>query len=123
MLNFKNLAVVSAAICLALCLTWMFAAPWLLSLWGIPYSEAVGVVGRRNAALFAGVAVMLYCARNAQPSSSRFAMSVGFIVSCVLLAGLGLFELFSARAGAWILLAVVAEIALALGWAYVERQA
>ncbi len=119
MLSFKHLALLAATICFALGLTWLCAAELLLSIWGIAYSYPVGLLGRRSAALFAGLGVM--CARDAAPSSTRSALSSGLIVSCCLLAALGIFELATGHAGWGILSAVVVEIALAAAFLYVGR--
>jgi hypothetical protein len=121
MLTFKHLALLAATICFALALTWLCAAELLLSIWGIAYSYPVGLLGRRSAALFAGVGVMFFCARDAAPSSARSALSSGFIVSCCLLAALGIFELATGHAGWGILSAVVVEMALAAAFWYVAR--
>ena len=121
-MNFRNLATLSALVCFALTLTWALAPELLLAIWGIEFSYPVGLVGRRGAALFAGIGVMFFMARNAEPSTARSALVSGFIVGCVALAALGIFELASGHAGPGILSAVLVEIALAAAFLYVARK-
>ena len=120
-LNFRSLAVLSAFVCFSLALVWMFAPNVLLSSWGVDFSYPVGLVGRRSAALFAGIGVMFFWARNAEPSSARSALVAGFVASCLVLAALGVIELANGHAGPGILTAVLIEVALVLAFLYVLR--
>jgi hypothetical protein len=115
-IRFDLLALLSALICLVLALVWSLAPQVLLSLWTVGFSEPVGLVCRRTAALFAGIGVMLFQLRHAAPSPVRSAVTTGLISACSLLALLGITELFLGHAGPGILLAVAVEIALALGF-------
>jgi len=90
-------------------------------MWGVEYSYPVGLLGRRGAALFLGIGVMFLLARNAKPSPSRSALASGFIVGCLALAVLGVFELFTGHAGPGILSAVAVEVALALAFLAATR--
>ena len=81
-MNFKNIATVSALICFALALIWTLAPNVLLAMWGVDFSYSVGLVGRRGAALFAAIGIMLFAARNAEPSSARSALVSGFVFGC-----------------------------------------
>ena len=101
---------------MALALAWSLAPQVLLSLWTVDFSEPVGLMCRRTAALFAGVGVMLFQVRHAAPSPVRSAVATGFIVACTLLAFLGITELVMGHAGPGILLAVAIEIALAFAF-------
>lgn len=119
-LHFRTLAIITALLAFALALTWMFAPDLLLSSWGVELSDPVALVGRRGAALYGGIGVMFFLARNAEPSAARSALVAGFMVSCSVLAALGVFELVMGRAGPGILLAVLVEIALVLAFSCVE---
>jgi hypothetical protein len=120
-LSFRSLAVLSALVFFALALVWMFAPNVLLSSWGVAFSPAVGLMSRRAAALYAGIAVMLFSARNTEPSPARSALVTGFVVACLTLAALGVFELATGHAGRGIAGALPIEIALSLGFASVSR--
>lgn len=118
-LNFRSLAILCAFVCFSLALIWAFSPMLLLSTWGVDFSYAVGLMGRRGAALFAGIGVMFFWARNAEPSSARSALVAGFAVSCLALAALGVVELVNGHAGPGILSAVLIEVALILTSLYV----
>ena len=93
----------------------------LLAIWSIGYSEGTGVVARRSAVLFAALGVMFYLLRNAPPSVARSALSNGFIVGCFGLAALDFGEWLNGHAGPGILLAVLVEFALGLGFVQARR--
>lgn len=120
-LNFKNLAVLSALLFFALAFTWMFAPNILMASWGVDFSDSAGVVGRRGAALYAGIGVMFFSARNAGPSLARSSLVAGFVVTCLILAALGVVELVMGNVGSGILSAVFIEVALVFAFLYVSR--
>ena len=120
-LRFRPLATLTALLFFALSAVWMFQPAVILGTWGVEFNESTGLVGRRAAALYAGVGLMLFLARNAEPSPARSALAGGIVFTCVILAGLGLFELASARTNAGVLPAVVIEVSLALAYLLVAR--
>jgi hypothetical protein len=120
-LNFRNLALASGIICFALSVTWLLAPNFLLGMWGVEYTYAVGLVSRRCASLFLALAVIFALARNATPSPSRSALVTGFVVGCLSLAALGVYEFLSGHANISILFAVVVEISLALAFLVVTE--
>ncbi|KAA8554005.1 MULTISPECIES: hypothetical protein [Pseudomonas] len=120
-INFRSLAILSAFLFFALAFTWMFAPNILLASWGVDFSDSVGLVGRRGAALYAGIGVMFFSARNAGPSLARSSLIAGFVVTCLILAVLGVFELAMGHAGFRILSAVLIEVALIFAFLYVSR--
>lgn len=120
-LNFRNLAILTSLLFFALAISWMLAPNLLLSNWGVELSSPVELVGRRGAALYAGIGVMFFSARNAEPSIARSALVRGFVVACLILAALGVFELATGHANSGILTAVFIEVALVLAFMYVNR--
>lgn len=116
MVNFHVLATVAAVICFALAAIWLLAPQVLFSILGLEYSQSAGLISRRSAALFVGIGIMLFLARNVVPSPARDALSIGFIVACLVLAGLGVFEFIKNRARIGILLAVAVEVMLAVAF-------
>lgn len=120
-LDFRSLAILSALVFFSLALTWMFAPHLLLANWGVEFSSPVGLVGRRGAALYAGIGVMFFSARNAEPSLARSALVKGFVAACLILAALGIFELATVHANFGILTAVFIEVAFVLTFLYVNR--
>lgn len=120
-LSFRSVAISIALIFFALALTLMFAPNLLLAGWGLEFTLSVGVVCRRAAALFAGIAVMFFLARNAEPSSARSALIKGLMASCLMLAALGGLELSVGHVTPRILVAVFIEVMLALALLQVGR--
>jgi hypothetical protein len=113
-LSFHFLALFTAALFLLLAITWMFAPTRLLAAWGVTFSETAGMVGRRAGALYMGIALMFFLARNAAPSTTRDALVYGLISTCMILALLGMDEFAKGRANKGILTAVLIEVALCL---------
>jgi hypothetical protein len=113
-ISFRPLAIVTAMLFLALALLWMFAPQRLLEGWGLVSTPMAELLGRRAAALYAGMAVMFWLARNAPASLARAGMSNGLAVACLLLAALGVFELLVGHATGGILIAVAIELTLAV---------
>lgn len=122
-LNFRTLATATALLCFALALVWGLRPELLLGLWSVEYSSSIGLVSRRNAALFLGIGIMFYRARRAPPCETRNAMTSGFIVGCFALAVLGFGEWINGNAGPGILLAVATETVLGLAFIQAHRTA
>ncbi|MGA9704956.1 hypothetical protein [Pseudomonas sp.] len=120
-LSFRALATLTALLCFALALAWGLRPELLLRWWSVEYSNATGLVSRRNAALFLGIGVMFYRARHARPSDTRRAMTAGFSIGCLVLAVLGLGEWINGNAGPGILLAVTTETVLGLAFIQAHR--
>lgn len=115
-LRFRPLTTLTALVFFALSAILMFRPAVMLANWSIGFDESIGVVSRRTAALYAGIGLMLFLARKAEPSPARSALVSGFVFICVLLAGLGAFELSSGRVNAGIIPAVLGEVALAIAY-------
>lgn len=119
--SFRTLSTITFCLCFLLSLAWGLAPQVLLAIWSIEYSEAAGFIARRSAVLFAALGVMFYLVRNAPVSIARNALSNGFIVGCFGLAVLGFAEWLNGHAGPGILLAVLVEFALGLGFLQARR--
>ena len=120
-LSFRTLSMFTAALCLVLALVWGLMPDWLLAIWGIEYSSATGVVSRRIAVVFVALGLIFYWVRNEPPSITRSALSNGFMVGCFGLAALGFGEWLNGHTGPGILLAVLVELALGLGFLQTRR--
>jgi hypothetical protein len=120
-MNFKNLAIVCALLCFSLAAIWLFAPGILLNMWGVDFSYSVGLVGRRSAALYVGIGVMFFYARNSEHSLARSAIISGIVVAFLALAALGTFELATVHATPGILSAILVEVAFALAFLRVAR--
>ena len=120
-LSFRALSTFTSVLCFALALIWGLMPERLLAIWDVEYSSAVGLVARRGAVLFAALGVIFYLVRNEAPSVTRNALSNGFIVGCWGLAILGFGEWLNGHAGPGVLLAVVVELTLGLGFFQTRR--
>jgi hypothetical protein len=117
-MRFKRLALATTGVCLALVAVWLVAPRALLAFWGVPSAAGplADLMGRRTAALFAGLGLMLFLARNAEASGARTALARSFALACVGLAFSGVYELWAGHASVGILGASLVEAALALGF-------
>ncbi|GAA0655156.1 hypothetical protein [Rheinheimera tangshanensis] len=115
-MTFRYLALLSSVLLFGLSAVWMFAPELMLTQWGVQYSDGAGLVSRRAAALYAGIALMLLLARNAEASKARVALAKGVSLTCLILATLGILEWQSGSATAHILVAVVLEAVLAVAF-------
>jgi hypothetical protein len=121
-LTFRPLATLTSLLFFGIAATWMFAPDSMLATWDVALSYPVELVGRRAAALYAGIGVMFFLARSTAPSPARSALAAGMVTACLLLAALGVFELVTGHAGAGILTAVLLEVALALAFIFIRKK-
>jgi lysylphosphatidylglycerol synthetase-like protein (DUF2156 family) len=118
-ITFYRLSVFAAILFLLLACILMFAPAQMLTSWGVELTVSVGLMARRIAALYTGLAVMFFMVRNAEHSTTRTALIYGVVTSCLMLAGLGAYELYAGHASTGIIPAVLIEVALALAFTYV----
>ena len=118
-MKFKIFAVITAIVSLLLGIGYLFAGAILIGRWQIEPTDSVLLFVRRMGALYLGLSVMFFLARSAPVSVARTALSAGTVVACSLLALLGVYELSAGRVGPAILLSVVVEGLLALGYIWI----
>jgi len=120
-LSFHRLSVFSSILFVVLAIILMFAPTQMLTSWGVEITTSVGLIARRIAALYAGLAVMFFMVRDAEHSTTRTAIITGTITACSLLALLGVYELALGHATTGILASVFIEVALVLSFIHVQR--
>lgn len=118
-LSFYRLSIFISILFLLLAIILMFAPAQMLTSWGVELTTSVGLFARRVAALYIGMAVMFFMARNAEHSTTRTALIYGIITSGTLLALFGVYEFATGHATSGILSAVFIEFAIALAFGYV----
>ncbi|WP_050568381.1 hypothetical protein [Dickeya chrysanthemi] len=91
-MTFRLVAITTSFLFLALAVAWMFFPEQMLAQWGVQYSDGAGVVGRRGAAFYTGIAVILLMARNTAHSATRMALIQGMITLFTTLIVLGVYE-------------------------------
>ncbi len=114
-MRFRTLSLATAALAITLFACLLLAPGLVLALFAVPIDAPAGFLARRAAMLFLGFAVLSYLARDVPHSSARQAVAAGVGASMLGLAMLGLAELARGYAGPGILLAVVGELAFAVG--------
>ena len=102
-------------------ITWVFFPAIPIGLWEMPIDEAGISLGLRVAALCSGWGLILFLARRESPSGARRAISYGSAAGNVAAAAGGIFSLATGLAGAWIMQAIILELAAAAGFVLAER--
>ena len=118
-MTFRHIAILTSCLFFVLAIVWMFFPEQMLAQWGAQYSDATGIVSRRCAAFYTGVAMMFFIARNAVHSATRMVLIQGIITICAILIFLGVYEFVAGHASYQILAAVVIESVLGLTFIYV----
>ena len=119
LLSFYRLSVLTSILFILLAIILLFAPAQMLTSWGIELTVSVGLLARRIAAVYTGIAVMLYFARNAEHSTTRTALIYGIITTCLILAALGAYEFSVGHVSSGILPAAFIEVALVIAFTYV----
>ncbi|HEX7987965.1 MAG TPA: hypothetical protein VF616_30940 [Duganella sp.] len=120
-LSFRGLSIVTALLFALIGSMWLLAPQLPLSDWGLALTPSAALLGRRSAALYAGVALMFFLARNAEPSTARTALSNGMVAIGLMLAALGVFDFATGHVTPHILVPVVLEVGIALAFLSVGR--
>jgi len=115
-MSFRIIAVITAIVTFVLGTGYLFAGALLVGRWQIEPTESVLLLGRRIGALYLGLSVMYFLARSAPVSLTRTALSAGTAVALSLLVLLGVYELIAGHVGTGILVSVVIEFLLTLGY-------
>lgn len=120
--TYRNIATINAFILFLLALIWMLTPDVILSSWGVEYSYVVGMLCRRNAALYLGLSFMLFYTRNEKTSNARSMIVIGFSVACLSLAMLGVMEFVTGHAKIEILIAALIETIMAILLMYARKK-
>ena len=115
-MSFRNIAVITALVAFALGVGYLLAGAFVVGRWQVQPTDGVLLLGRRMGSLYLGLSVMYFLARSAPLSVARTALSAGTTVALSLLALLGAYEFTAGHAGPGILVSVLIESLLALGF-------
>ncbi len=115
-MKFKTLAIITAIVALVLGLAYLFAGAIMISRWQIEPSVGILLLSKRIGCVYLGLSIMYFLSRSAPFSSSRTALSAGSAVALSLLAILGIYERTVGHAGPGILISVILEALIALGF-------
>jgi len=115
-MNFKNIAVVTAIIAFVLGIGYLFFGSLIIGRWQIEPTNSVLLLGRRMGSLYLGLSIIFFLLRSLAMSIARTALIIGAAVTLSLLALLGLYEYSVGSVGSGILVSVVIEAILAIGY-------
>jgi Na+-driven multidrug efflux pump len=116
MADFRTLNKITSGIAIALFLILLIFPEPIFYLFNVTGNDSADFISRRAAMLFLGFGVICWSSRNAQPSVTRQAISLGIAVSMFGLTFLGIFEFLRGYAGGGIFLAVSTELLLAVSY-------
>ncbi len=114
----KALFIITAVVTLLLGLSWLLFPAVMLAQWGAEPNGMLVYMSRRYAVLFLGYSVIMWLARNAEPSTTRLAIIAGGLVVTCTLAVLSLLGVLGGtiNPSGWIAFGI--EILLAFGFGY-----
>ena len=115
-MHFKNIAVVTAIIAFVLGIGYLFFGSLIIGRWQIEPTNSVLLLGRRMGSLYLGLSIIFFLLRSLAMSIARTALIIGVAVTLSLLALLGLYEYSVGSVGSGILVSVVIEAILAIGY-------
>jgi hypothetical protein len=115
-MNFKNIAVVTAIIAFVLGIGYLFFGSLIIGRWQIEPTNSVLLLGRRMGSLYLGLSIIFFLLRSLGMSIARTALIIGAAVTLSLLALLGLYEYSVGSVGSGILVSVMIESILAIGY-------
>lgn len=115
-MRFKTTAVFIAVVTAVLGAGYLLAGGLLVGRWAIEPTESVLLFGRRIGATYLGLSVIFFLARSLGPSPGRTALCSGAVVTCSLLAILGIYEFTAGHAAMPILVSAALEAFLALAF-------
>ena len=122
MIRFRTLALFSSLLSLFLVGAWGVATGRVLRFLDAETTTSAAMVARRYAALYLAIALILFLARQAEPSTVRSALAWGVAAGCGALALLGLYELSQGHVGNGIWAFIAFEVVLALLFPIVDRR-
>ncbi len=118
-MTFRAVATITSVLLLILGAGYLFAGGTVVGRWDLPATDEVLLVARRIGAIYLGLSVLFFMAKNVPASAARTAMTAGAMVVLSLLAILGVYEFVAGRVGAGIFVSAGIELLLAIGFTVV----
>jgi len=115
-MTFHTLALVTCVAALLLGIGWLSAGKLMLQRWRIESSTGALLVGRRIGVIYLSVAVLFFLVRATESRELITIVSTFAVLANALLAGLGLYEYRTRRAGPAIMVSVAFEVLLVVGF-------
>ncbi|MDH2435527.1 hypothetical protein QCD60_23675 [Pokkaliibacter sp. MBI-7] len=120
-MTFRHVAITTALLFMVLAVAWMFFPQQMLAQWGIEFSDGAGVMCRRGAAFYAGIAFILFMARRVEQHSTQVVLIQGMVTICTILIILAIYECITGHASYQILAAAVIELIIGLAFLYARN--
>ncbi len=114
MVDFRSLSKITSGISIALFFFLLIFPEPIFYLFNVAGNDSAYSISRRAAMLFLGFGVISWLSRNAQPSATRQAISLGIAISMFGLTILGILEFLRGYAGSGIFMAASTELFLAV---------
>lgn len=115
-MTFRAIATITSVLLFLLGVGYLFAGATVVGRWDLQATEGVLLVARRIGAIYVGLSVLFFMAKNVSASPARTAMSAGGVAVLSLLVILGVYEFLGGRVGAGIFVSVGIESLLAIGY-------
>ena len=115
-MTYHTLALVTCVAALLLGVGWLFAGKLMLRRWRIESSVGALLVGRRIGVIYLSVALLFLLTRTTELPELITIVSTFAVLANASLAGLGLYEYRTRRAGPAILVSVAFELLLVVGF-------
>ena len=118
-MTFRAVATITSVLLFILGAGYLFAGGTVVGRWDLPATDGVLLVARRIGAIYLGLSVLFFMAKNVPASAARTAMTAGAMVVLSLLAILGVYEFVMGRVGEGIFVSAGIELLLAIGFTFV----
>lgn len=115
-MNFRNITTATAIIAFVLGIGYLFFGSLVVSRWQIEPTESVLLLGRRMGSLYFGISIIFFMSRDLPFSKARTALIIGAVVTLSFLALVGIYEYSFWPVGAGILVSIIIESLLAIGY-------
>ena len=115
-MTFRTVATITSVLLLLLGAGYLFAGGTVVGRWDLQATDGVLLVARRIGAIYTGLSVLFFMAKNVPASTARNAMSAGAVAVLSLLVILGVYEYVEGRVGTGIFVSAGIESLLAIGF-------
>lgn len=122
-ISYPLVSKLASALCFTLFVCLLLAPALIYWIFGLEGNEVSDLIARRAAMMFMGLSAMIFLSRNAEPSQLRQNLCLGLAIMMAALAVIGIFEFARGVVGVGIWLAITTEIAFAMAYFKLSKQA
>lgn len=114
--DYRVMVTLSAAGLVLMGLGWLIKGEFMLKRWRLVPNDVALLVGRRIGTVYLGTASLLMALRSVDSPEAQRAVCVGSATFALLVALVGIYEFVRQRVGPAMLISVMIEVALAMGF-------